>query len=118
MAMIASLGHYTLVVDHAGWNRLSRRATFTLLNGDTAAGRFSAFFHGAHSAFGLRANAEAGTADDHTDTRRRGSFLNDPASLRGWFLNDVVVRKARRNDETCQSGSGQNCSHGKSPSLL
>jgi hypothetical protein len=56
--------------------RLSRRATFTLLNGDTAAGRpaLSAFFRGAHSAFGLRANAEPGTADDHTDTRRRGRF--------------------------------------------
>jgi hypothetical protein len=50
--------------------------TFTLLNGDTAAGRpaLSAFFRGAHSAFGLRANAEPGTADDLTDTRRRGRF--------------------------------------------
>src|SRR4029453_3924340 len=94
--------------------RVWRRATFTLLNGDTAAGRpaLSAFFHGAHPAFGLRANAEAYTADDHTDTRRRGPFLHDPASLRGRFLNDVVVRKARRNDESCQSDSGQNCSHG------
>jgi hypothetical protein len=74
---------------------LSRRATFTLLNGDTAAGgpAFSAFFHGAHSAFGLRANAEAGTADDHTDPWRRGPFLNDPASLRGRFLNDVKPPK-------------------------
>ena len=77
---------------------LSRRPTFTLLNGDTAAGRpaLSAFFHGAHPAFGFRANAEAYTADDHTDTRRRGPFLHDPASLRSRFLNDVVVRKTRR----------------------
>jgi hypothetical protein len=61
--------------------RLSRRATFTLFNGDTAPGRptFSAFFDGAHSAFGLCANAEAGTADDNADTRRRGPFLNNPA---------------------------------------
>jgi hypothetical protein len=44
-------------------------------NGDTAAAGFSAFFHGAHSAFSLRANAEADTADDHTDTRRGGPFL-------------------------------------------
>jgi hypothetical protein len=63
--------------------RLSRWTTFTLLNGDTAAAGFSAFFHGAHSAFSLRANAEADTADDHTDTRRGGPFLDNPASLRG-----------------------------------
>jgi hypothetical protein len=86
--------------------RLSRRPTFTLLNGDPAAGSFSAFFHGAHSAFGLRPNAEASAADDHTDARRRGPFLDDPAPLRGRLLNDVVVRKARRNDKSCQSGSG------------
>jgi hypothetical protein len=65
-----------------------------------------ALFHGAHSAFGLGANAEASPADDHTDAWRRGSFLNDRASLRGRFLNDVLVRKARRNDESCQGGSG------------
>src|SRR4029453_7820811 len=100
--------------------RVWRRATFTLLNGDTAAGRpaLSAFFHGAHPAFGLRANAEAYTADDNTDTRRRGPFLNDPASLRSRFLNEGEARKTRRNDEICQSGSGQNYSHGKSSFIV
>src|SRR5215216_2335864 len=93
-----------------------RRDPFTLLNDDTATSpAFSAFFDGAHAAFSLRADAEAETADHHTDTRRR-PLLNDPASLRGWFLNDVIVREARRNDESCQSGTGENCSHGKSPS--
>src|SRR5437588_762116 len=54
---------------------LSRGTTFTLLNNDVAAGSgFSAFFHGAHSAFSLRANAEAGRANHHTDTRRRRPF--------------------------------------------
>jgi hypothetical protein len=43
-----------------------------LFNDDTAAaGRaaFSAFFDGTHTAFGLRADAKAGAADYHADTR-------------------------------------------------
>lgn len=88
---------------------------FTLLfNDDTAAaGRaaFSAFFDGTHTAFGLRADAKAGAADYHADTRRRGPLLNDPASFRGRLLDDVIVREGRRNDESGQSGADENCSH-------
>jgi hypothetical protein len=99
---------------HSLWlaNALGRNP-FTLFNGDTAAGctAFSAFFHGAHTAFSLRANAKAHTADYHTDTRRRRALLNDRAPLRGRFLNDVIVRKARRNHEGCQGGTNKNCAH-------
>jgi hypothetical protein len=95
-----------------------RRATFTLLNDSSAPSppAFPAFFHSAHSAFSFRANTEPGTADHHTDTRGRRPFLNDPAPLRGRLLNDVVVRKAWRDNESCQTGTGQSCSHEKSPS--
>jgi hypothetical protein len=97
--------------------RLTPRRGFTLLNDSITPSRaaFSAFFHSAHSAFSLRADAESGTADHNTDTRRRRPFLNDPASLRGRFLNDVVVCKARGNNESCESDTGQNCSHRDSP---
>ena len=93
--------------------RSSRRTfhrTFTLLNDGipAASGGFSAF--GAHSGFSLCANAETDPPDHHPDTGRR-AFLNDPASLRSRFLNDVVVRKARRNDKSCQGSTSQNCSH-------
>jgi hypothetical protein len=93
--------------------RSPRWASSTLLNDSRATSRsaFSALFDSAHSAFRLRPNAESNTADHHTDTWRRWSFLNNPASLRGWLLNDVVVGKARGNDESRQSGTGQNCSH-------
>ena len=88
---------------------------FTLFNADTAAASrrptLSAFFHGSHAAFRLRANAEAYGTDLHTDTGRR-PLLNDPASLRGRVLNDVVVRKARRSHESCQGSSGEQCAHG------
>src|SRR4029078_7753680 len=57
----------------------SRRATFTLLNNDIAAGRLSAF--GAHSAFRFGAHAESDTADHHTHTGR-WTFLDNPATLR------------------------------------
>jgi len=89
--------------------RSPRRASSTLLNDSSATTRpaFSAFFHSAHSAFSFRANAEPNTADHHTDTRRRWPFLNDPASLRGRLLNDVIVGKARGNDESRQSDTGQ-----------
>jgi citrate lyase beta subunit len=94
---------------------------FTLFNADTAAASrrptLPAFFHGSHAAFRLGANAEADGTDLHTDTGRR-PLLNDPASLRGRVLNDVVVRKARRNHESCQSSTSEHCAHGKSPSLL
>jgi hypothetical protein len=58
----------------------ARRATFTLLDNSSAPScpAFSAFFHSTHSAFSLRANAEAGTADHDTDTRRSrpgGAYL-------------------------------------------
>ena len=42
-------------------------------------------------------------------------FLDDPATLRAWLLNDVVVRKGGRNDQKRKSGTGQNCSHKMSP---
>jgi len=95
----------------------ARRATFTFLDNSSAPSRpdFSAFFHSTHSAFSLRANAEAGTADHDTDTRRSRPFLNNSASFRGRLLNDVVVRKAWRHNESCQGGTGQDCSHKKSP---
>jgi hypothetical protein len=100
-----------------GSSRRTFNWTFTLLNdGIPAASRgFSAFCHGAHSAFSLRANTEACTADHHAHTRRSWSFFNDPASLRSWFLNDVVVCKGWRHDESCQGSTSENCSHGKSP---
>jgi hypothetical protein len=98
-------------------DELPRWASSTLLNDSSATTgpAFPAFFHCAHSAFSLRANAEPNTADHHTDTRRRWSFLNNSASLRGWLLNDVVVGKAGGNDESRQSGTGQNWSHEKCP---
>src|SRR2546421_661443 len=94
-----------------------RRATFAVLNHGSASSRpaFVAFFYGAHSAFSLRANAEAGRAAHHTDARRRRPFLNNPAPLRGRLLDDVVVRKGWRKKESRKSGAGQNCAHGKSP---
>jgi hypothetical protein len=93
-----------------------RGPTFAFLNHSSASSRpaFVAFFYGAHSTFSLRANTEAGRADHHTDTRRRRPFLNDPAPLRGRLLDDVVVRKGWRNNESRKSGTGQNCTHGKS----
>jgi hypothetical protein len=105
------------VIVEATVNPSPRRATFTLLNDSSTSGRaaFSAFFHSAHSAFSLSANAEAGTTDHDTDTRRRRPFLNNSASFRGWLLDDVVIRKARRDNESRQGGTGQNCSHEKSP---
>jgi hypothetical protein len=98
-------------------SRSARRPTFTLFNDSSPSSgpAFSAFFHSTHSAFSLSANAEAGTADHDTDTRRRRPFLNNSASFRGWLLDDVVIRKARRDNESCQGGTGQNCSHEKSP---
>src|SRR5689334_4317320 len=85
--------------------------TFTLLNDSgiaTGSGSFSAFC--SHSAFSFGANAESDAADDHPDPRCR-TFLNDPAPLRSRLLNDVVVRKGGRNDESCQGSTSQNCSH-------
>jgi hypothetical protein len=104
------------VLPFSNW---SPRATFTFLNNGSASGRsaFSAFFYGAHSAFSLGANAEPGRPDHDTDAWRRRSFLNNPASLRGRLLNDVIVRKAGRNNKRRQSGTGQNSSHGSLPSL-
>jgi hypothetical protein len=88
--------------------------TFTLLNNgiSTGSGSFSAFC--AHSAFSLGAYSEADPTDDHPDTGC-GAFLNDPASLRSRFLNDVVVRNARRDDESCQ-GSTKTARMGSLPS--
>jgi hypothetical protein len=96
--------------------RLSRWETFTLLNLDTAAGRptFVALFHGAHSAFSFRADPKSGPADHYTNTRR-WPFLNDSASLGSRFLNDIIVRKCGRNEESCQSSTDKNCTHGESP---
>ena len=68
---------------------------------DIAAGGPGLSAFGAHSAFSFCANAEADTADHHTDTGRR-AFLNNPASFRGRFLNDVIVGKARRNHQSCR----------------
>ena len=86
----------------------------TLLNRDIAAGGpgLSAFC--AHSGFSFCSNPEANTADHHTDTWRR-AFLNNPTSFRRRFLNDVVVGKCRRCEESCEGGTGQNCAHEKSP---
>jgi hypothetical protein len=83
---------------------------------DTAARRpaFVTYFHGAHPAFSFRANTEPATADHNPDIGR-WPFLDDPTTLRSRFLNDVVVRKGRRNKESCQGSAGQNGSHGKSP---
>jgi hypothetical protein len=93
----------------------------TFFNADTAAAcsgaSFSAFLHGAHAAFSLRASAEAERADLHTDTGRHRPFFDNPAPLCGGILDDVVVRKARRNDESCHSGTEENCAHGRSPSI-
>jgi hypothetical protein len=93
-------------------NRLSTfHRTFTLLNDSgiaTGSGSFSAFC--SHSTFSFGANAESDAADDHPDPRCR-TFLNDPAPLRSWLLNDVVVRKGGRDDESCQGSTSQNCSH-------
>jgi hypothetical protein len=86
----------------------------TLLNRDIAAGGpgLSAFC--AHSSFSFCSNPEANTADHHTDTGRR-AFLNNPTSFRRRFLNDVVVGKCGRYEESCEGGTGQNCAHEKSP---
>src|ERR1700756_5196303 len=94
-----------------------RGAPFAFLNHRSASSRpaFAALFHRTHSAFSLRANTESDRADHHTDTRRRRPFLNDPAPLRGRLLDNVVVRKGWRNNEGRKSGTGQNCTHGKSP---
>src|SRR5262249_55119567 len=95
-------------------NKPPSGATVAFLNYRSASGRsaFVAFFHSAHSTFSLRANAEADRADHHTDTRRRRPFLNNPAPLRGRLLDDVVVRKGWRNNESRKSGIGQSCTHG------
>ena len=69
---------------------------------------------GAHSGFSFCANAEADTPNYDTDTGR-GAFLNNPASFRRRFLNNVVVGKARRDHQSCQSGTAQNCSHENLP---
>jgi hypothetical protein len=87
----------------------SRRAPFTFLNDSLAGGPGLAAL-GAHSTFSFGANAETNTPDYDTDTRR-GTFLDDPASLRARLLNDVVVGKGGRNDQNRKSGTGQNCSH-------
>jgi hypothetical protein len=91
----------------------SRRAPLTFLN-DSLAGRPGLAALGAHSALSFCANAETNTPDYDTDTRRR-AFLDDPASFRARFLNDVEVGKSGRNDQNRKSGTGQNCSHGTSP---
>jgi len=91
----------------------SRRAPFTFLNDRLAGGPGLAALC-AHSAFSFGANTETNTSDYDTDTRR-GAFLDDPATLRAWLLNDVVVRKGGRNDQKRKSGTGQNCSHKMSP---
>src|SRR3984893_4492073 len=99
-------------------SRSPRRAGSTLLNnGSAGRSAFSAFFHSAHSAFSLGANAEPAGPDHHADTRRRRPFLNDSASLRGRLLNDVIVRKAGRNNESRQSAAGKHSSHGTLPSF-
>jgi hypothetical protein len=88
-------------IPHHPDSQSPRRATFTFLDDRSASGRaFSAFLYSTHSALGLRANAEADRADDDTDARRRGPFLNNPASLRGRLLNDVVIGKGGRNNES------------------
>src|SRR6476646_4137598 len=93
-------------------NRLSTfHRTFTLLNDSgiaTGSGSFSAFC--SHSTFSFGANAESDAPDDYPDPRCR-TFLNDPAPLRSRLLNDVVVRKDGRDDESCQGSTSQNCSH-------
>jgi len=91
----------------------SRRAPFTFLNDRLAGGPGLAALC-AHSAFSFGANTETNTSDYDTDTRR-GAFLDDPATLRAWLLNDVVVRKGGRNDQKRKSGTGQYCSHEMSP---
>ena len=85
-----------------GITKSPRGATFAFLNHSSASSRpaFAALFHRAHSAFSLRANTEADRADHHPDTRRRRPFLNDPAPLRGRLLDNVVVRKGWRNNES------------------
>ncbi len=90
--------------------RLSGGAT--LLNRDIAAGSpgLSAFC--AHSGFSFCSNPEANTADHHTDTGRR-AFLNNPTSFRRRFLNDVVVGKCGRYEESCEGGTGQNCAQSR-----
>jgi hypothetical protein len=96
-----------------GVEPLSRRAPFTFLNDRLAGGPGLAAL-GAHPAFSFGANAETNTPDYDTDARR-GAFLDDPASLRAWLLNDVLVGKGGRNDQNRKSGTGQNCSHRMSP---
>ena len=91
----------------------SCRTPFTLLdNGFASSPALAAL--SAHSAFSFRAHAETNTPDYDPDTRS-GAFLDDPASFRARFLNDVVVREGGSNRQNCQSGTGQNCSHEKSP---
>jgi hypothetical protein len=84
---------------------LSRRAPFTFLD-DRLAGSPGLAALGAHSAFSFSSHAETNTPDYDTDARR-GAFLDDPATLRAWLLNDVVVRKGGRNDQKRKSGTGQ-----------
>jgi hypothetical protein len=91
----------------------SRRTPFTFLdNGFANSAALAAF--SAHSAFSFCPHAEANTPDYDPDPRG-GAFLDDPASFRARFLNDVVVREGGSSRQNCQSGTGQNCSHAKSP---
>ena len=91
----------------------SRRTPFTFLdNGFASSAALAAF--SAHSAFSFCAHAETNTPHYDPDPRG-GAFLDDPASFRARFLNDVVVREGGSNRQNCQSGTGQNCSHEKSP---
>ena len=93
----------------------SRRTPFAFLvfyNGFATSAALAAF--SAHSAFSFCAHAETNTPDYDPDPRG-GAFLDNSASFRARFLNDVVVRKRGRNRQNCQSGTGQNCSHDKSP---
>jgi hypothetical protein len=88
----------------------SRRTPFTFLdNGFASSPALAALC--AHSAFSFCAHAETNTPDYDPDPRG-GAFLDDPASFRARFLNDVVVREGGCNRQNCQSGTGQNCSHG------
>jgi hypothetical protein len=91
----------------------SRRSPFTFLDNCFASSPALAALS-AHSAFGFCAYPETNTPDYDPDPRGR-AFLYDSASFRARFLNDVVVREGRRNHQNCQSGTGQNCSHEKSP---
>jgi hypothetical protein len=40
-------------------------------------------------------------------SKRKPARIRNPAPLRSRLLNDIVVRKAWRDNESCQSGTGQ-----------